>query len=193
MTNTPEFPSSDAVEPALPESPYEPEAAAEPVPAVPEKTKSEIRADEKAAKKAADQAAKAAEKAAEQAAKDAEKARKEQEKRERANPVGWSAVLLAVVAMASQAFLLNFSVATGTAGAANTLRYNPPGLLWDPSNAVASAMLLVALITALAAIVVAIVALASKKKPVWISMVSIGVGLAVLVGTVSFWQAAATL
>lgn len=182
MTNTPESPSSDAVEPALPESLYEPEPAAEPVPAVPEKTKSEIRADEKAAKKAA-----------EQSAKNAEKARKEQERRERANPVGWSAVLLAIVAMASQAFLLNFSVATGTAGAANTLRYNPPGLLWDPSNAVASAMLLVALITALSAIVVAIVALASKKKPVWISMVSIGVGLAVLVGTVSFWQAAATL
>lgn len=108
------------------------------------------------------------------------------------NPVGWSALLIAVVAVATQAVFLNSLVATGAAGGAS-LAYNPAGLLWDSANGLASLLLVIVLISSIAAVVVAIVALFGKRRPRWISWVSIGAGLAVLIGTVAFWQAAATL
>lgn len=108
------------------------------------------------------------------------------------NPVGWSGLLIAVVAVASQAFFLSFIV-TPSAGGGAALAYDPPGLLWDQSNVVASLLLVIALLGSISSVVVAIVALSSKRAPHWISWVTIGVGLAVLIGTISFWQALATI
>ncbi|MDN5559098.1 MAG: hypothetical protein L0G23_06635, partial [Ruaniaceae bacterium] len=61
------------------------------------------------------------------------------------------------------------------------------------NNVLVSLVLLVVLLAAAAAAVIGVVALFGKGKPRWISWVTIGVGLTVLIGTLSFWQGVATL
>lgn len=174
-------PLAGVATPALtPTPPVDPIAPSQRVtPALPSNTASETDA-----KGVTQPKTKAEKQAAKQAVKDAPPPK--------GNPVGWSGLLIAVVAIATQSLLLNFVVNPGTGGGA-VLAYNPPGLLWDPTNGLASFLLLITLIAAITAVVVAVVALFGKRKPQWISWVSIGVGLSVLISTVAFWQGVATL
>lgn len=87
------------------------------------------------------------------------------------NPVGWSGLLVAVIVTAIQGWF----------------QYNAPGIGSSTSNPLNSVLLFLSLIGGVAAVVLAIVALASRRAPVWPGWIALGVGLNVFVVSVAAW------